>query len=97
MDRFNTAANTVGACVVDLAEWLCGCGHRQTTFPITLRAGAKIDGELDAPSDTYIVCLECGRRFAYDWTRMRIARRRIAWAAAPAPLPALGEASRGPQ
>jgi DNA-directed RNA polymerase subunit RPC12/RpoP len=47
-----------------VADWLYGCTHRKTTFPMTLQ------------SDTYIVCLECGRHFAYDWTTMRIAKQR---------------------
>jgi hypothetical protein len=40
-----------------------GCGHRRTTFPLTpVRGGAR----------TYIVCLDCGREFAYDWANMRV-------------------------
>jgi hypothetical protein len=35
------------------------CLHLQTTFPIELGG------------QTYARCLWCGRRFAYDWERMR--------------------------
>jgi hypothetical protein len=57
-----------------IAEWLYGCAHRRTTFPITLRTKVSM-GEKTAPSETYIVCLACGRHLAYDWTEMRIARQ----------------------
>lgn len=25
-------------------------------------------------SGPYVVCLDCGRRFAYDWSRMRVVK-----------------------
>jgi len=77
MDRFNVVANTVRVRLVGLADWLYGCGHRTTTFPITLRPGVLVDGEQWSQLDTYIVCLECGRHLAYDWSAMHIARRRV--------------------
>jgi len=45
-----------------ILEGIFGCGHRTTTFPLTPnnRRGA------------YVVCLDCGREFAYDWNAMRI-------------------------
>lgn len=94
MDRRNAVAAALHVRLMGLADWLYGCGHRQTTFPITLRARMRMEGEQSAPSDTYIVCLECGRHFAYDWTTMHIAKR-IAWAAPPALPRVVGAASRG--
>jgi hypothetical protein len=49
---------------------LFGCSHSRTTFPITpgrrpVVAGVHRHG-------TYVVCLECGREFRYDWNEMRI-------------------------
>jgi hypothetical protein len=38
-----------------------GCTHRQLTWPI----GRRCD------SAPYVVCLQCGRRFVYDWSEMR--------------------------
>jgi len=84
MRRFNVVANTVRVRLAGLADWLCGCAHRRTTFPIALPA-----------SGTYIVCFECGRHFAYDWTTMRATGQRVARPALPVLLPALGDASRG--
>jgi hypothetical protein len=71
MDRLNLVANTVRVRLEGFADWLCGCSHPRTTFPITLRA----EGEPDTEAETYMVCLECGRHLAYDWTRMCLAKR----------------------
>lgn len=46
-----------------------GCAHRRTTFPLT-------PGRKHAPGPvrhgTYVVCLDCGKEFAYDWHGMRL-------------------------
>lgn len=55
-----------------LVEWLFGCSHRRTTFPITARGDDSTRGLEAPPKETYVVCLECGRQFAYDWTTMRL-------------------------
>jgi hypothetical protein len=47
---------------------LFGCAHRQRTFPRT----AKNPG---AESTTYVVCLECGKEFPYDWQAMKVVER----------------------
>jgi hypothetical protein len=51
--------------LVALADRLFACSHSRTSFPITLRTGTQ-------KVETYVVCLECARHFAYDWTAMRI-------------------------
>ena len=91
MDRFNIVANTLRARLVGLAEWLVGCSHRRTTFPITLRSG--VTGQPDTQVETYVACLECGRHLAYDWSTMSITRQPAAWST-PALLPALAETNR---
>ena len=50
---------------------LFGCSHQRTTFPLT--SGRKT-GTLAAPgaARTYVVCLDCGREFAYNWEEMRV-------------------------
>lgn len=72
MERFNAVANALYVSLASLAEWLFGCSHRRTTFPITLRTSVSVGGQQRTPAETYVVCLECGRHFAYDWARMRI-------------------------
>ena len=50
-----------------LSNLLFSCRHRRTSFP---RRPATRDGE--PPEEMYVVCLACGKRFHYDWERMRI-------------------------
>ena len=47
-----------------------GCRHSRYSFPITMRP----DGRLATVSrtGTYVVCLDCGKEFAYDWQAMRV-------------------------
>ncbi len=55
-------------CLARLADLLCGCRHRKTTLPITLPAAVGVGAQPKTKADTYMVCLECGRHLAYDWT-----------------------------
>src|SRR5438034_8814662 len=48
------------------------CTHRRTTFPMTPVRKKAAGGESETPLETYVVCLECGKQFAYDWENMRI-------------------------
>ena len=55
-----------------ILEAMFGCRHSHYSFPITVRAGtrrAMTAGRIG----TYVVCLDCGREFAYDWEEMKIA------------------------
>jgi hypothetical protein len=58
------------------ADSLYGCAHRKTGFPITVAGQASVAGRQGEQAETYIVCLECGRHLAYDWTSMRITGHR---------------------
>jgi hypothetical protein len=56
-----------------LVDSLFGCSHQRTTFPIT--RGRKLSGAHANPSEpnrTYVVCLDCGKEFAYDWRSMSV-------------------------
>jgi hypothetical protein len=48
------------------------CSHRRTTFPMT--RGRKNFGAqaTSANNRTYVVCLDCGKEFAYDWKSMQV-------------------------
>lgn len=61
-----------------LADWLYGCAHHRTSLPVTLRTGVSVEGRQSTQSETYIVCLECGRHISYDWSTMRAGRKRVA-------------------
>lgn len=52
------------------------CSHRNTSKPFAAAsAPTKKSSEWEAvgsgPSH-YVVCLDCGRKFAYDWANMRV-------------------------
>jgi hypothetical protein len=55
---------------------LFGCSHQRTTFPLTPgRKIAAYNAASATRSGTYVVCLDCGKEFAYDWDGMRIGRQ----------------------
>jgi hypothetical protein len=54
--------------VVDI---LFGCWHRNYGFPITTPAGKRRTGAA-IPTGTYVVCLDCGKEFPYDWSEMKV-------------------------
>ena len=53
-----------------LLNTLFSCSHQRTTFPLT--PGRKNTAPSAPRLNTYVVCLECGKEFAYDWEGMRI-------------------------
>jgi len=48
-----------------------GCWHSHYSFPITVRAGSRRSGAA-ARTGTYVVCLDCGKEFSYDWHAMKV-------------------------
>jgi hypothetical protein len=57
--------------LVTLLNALFGCSHRRTTFPIS-PTGEFALFKPHTRGSTYVVCLDCGQEFAYDWQRMHI-------------------------
>lgn len=55
-----------------LLDALFGCPHKHCTFPITAKPGRQSSASMIA--STYIVCLDCGKEFSYDWQQMKIVR-----------------------
>ena len=51
---------------------LFGCAHQRTTFPITPGRRNAAATPAIPTSATYVVCLDCGKEFAYDWKSMRV-------------------------
>ena len=43
-----------------LIDMIFGCWHTSYSFPIT-------NGKT-----TYVVCLDCGKEFEYDWAKMKV-------------------------
>lgn len=52
---------------------LFGCPHRKLSFPITVRGRHR--AKAASMAGTYVVCLDCGHEFAYDWDDMKGIRK----------------------
>ncbi len=50
---------------------LFGCWHKRVSFPLSSRKGQR-RSDAASTTGTYIVCLDCGKEFAYDWKTMRV-------------------------
>jgi len=48
-----------------------GCWHNHYSFPITVRRGARRNAAASL-TGTYVVCLDCGKEFPYDWQEMKV-------------------------
>jgi hypothetical protein len=55
----------------DIIDGLFGCSHKHCSFPFTTKPGQR-RSQAAAVTGTYVVCLDCGQEFAYDWQEMRI-------------------------
>jgi hypothetical protein len=53
-----------------LLSMVLGCSHKRTTFPLTPSRNSELSAE--ARRGTYVVCLNCGKEFDYNWKEMRI-------------------------
>jgi len=61
---------------IDVPELLWGlllgeCRHRRHSLPMSARRGSA-EVNAGAHATPYIVCLDCAKRFQYDWEQMRI-------------------------
>jgi hypothetical protein len=54
-----------------LFDLMFGCPHKHCGFPITVR-GKLRRIEAASVTGTYVVCLDCGKEFPYDWKEMKI-------------------------
>jgi hypothetical protein len=57
--------------IVKIFDALFGCWHKRISFPQTSKRGQR-RCEAANQTGTYVVCLDCGQEFAYDWKKMRI-------------------------
>jgi len=48
-----------------------GCWHNHYSFPITIRPGTR-RSKAASLTGTYVVCLDCGKEFPYDWREMKV-------------------------
>ena len=54
-----------------LMDAMFGCRHARYSFPITVRSSSRRTTGT-ARTGTYVVCLDCGKEFRYDWQEMKI-------------------------
>ena len=52
-------------------DFLFGCWHSNYSFPITAKP-AERRSKATRATGTYVVCLDCGKEFAYDWQQMKV-------------------------
>ena len=59
------------------------CAHRRLSQPFStadhtstaqVHGSSALQWESLSPTGHYVVCLECGKKFPYDWQKMRIVR-----------------------
>lgn len=53
------------------------CSHRKLTQPFAASTPVRraVNSDWDTPtpaSQHYVVCLDCGKKFQYDWSNMRV-------------------------
>ena len=54
-----------------IIDILFGCAHKRTSFPFSSKPGQRRSSAA-LQTGTYVVCLDCGKEFAYDWQNMRV-------------------------
>ena len=54
-----------------LLDVMFGCSHKRCSFPITVR-GKQNRTPAASVTGTYVVCLDCGQEFPYDWNAMKL-------------------------
>ena len=50
------------------------CKHARTTFPMSPVRKKSAEGRNEPAAEMYVVCLDCGKQFSYDWENMRIGK-----------------------
>jgi hypothetical protein len=59
------------------------CRHNHLSVPFSMDVARNnqvhLDWSEELPADSthYVVCLDCGRRFAYDWSAMKVIKTRL--------------------
>jgi hypothetical protein len=71
---------------MSLLDTVFGCWHKRCSFPITIRGKLRRSTTAASVTGTYVVCLDCGREFPYDWSQIKMlaSKSRTSWAAKPA-------------
>jgi hypothetical protein len=70
-------------------DMLFGCWHKNYSFPITAKKANNQYSHAADLTGTYVVCLDCGKEFPYDWEQMKVV------SAEPVPAEAASLAAAG--
>jgi hypothetical protein len=58
--------------------WPFGCRHKNLSVPFSMekayQQGVDVADELPPGCSHYVVCLNCGQRFGYDWSNMKVVK-----------------------
>jgi hypothetical protein len=67
---------------MSLFDMVFGCWHKRCSFAFTVRGKLRRDTAAASVTGTYVVCLDCGREFPYDWPqrKMLASTFRTGWA-----------------
>ena len=57
--------------IINFVDMLFGCWHNNYSFPISTKSGQRRSQAAQA-TGTYVVCLDCGKEFGYDWKQMKV-------------------------
>ena len=57
--------------IFNVFDMLFGCWHKNYSFPITAK-GNRRRSQAASVTGTYVVCLDCGKEFPYDWAGMKV-------------------------
>ncbi len=57
--------------IAKLYDVFFGCRHSHYCFPISVRPGSRRNAAASL-TGTYVVCLDCGKEFPYDWQEMKL-------------------------
>jgi len=68
-----------------LFDMVFGCSHKRCSFPITVR-GKLRRSPAASVTGTYVVCLDCGQEFPYDWNQMKLVDAQPSSAEGTAPV-----------
>lgn len=54
-----------------IMDFMFGCWHKHLSFPRSSKPGHRRTSAA-CKTGTYVVCLDCGKEFSYDWQTMRV-------------------------
>lgn len=74
---------------MSLFDLVFGCSHQRCSFPITVR-GKLRRSPAASVTGTYVVCLDCGKEFPYDWKEMKMVNSKPQNSRRPEPMIAPG-------